>query len=213
MWRGSSEFTQEYAHGRPLGTLTESPVATSNGTRAPEHGTRISFRYDQSVFASDAAYDADVVGKRLRELAFLNAAAALKYDRTEKGVTKSEEFRYEGGIAEYVQQLVEGTETLHDCIHFSRTSDSCDVCAPKPAEIDFVISMKRRSVRIGAGVGQGGQMRVRCVRASSDQLRAIAATPRACVRKALSAHASRRMRRSRWRCSGRTRARRRSSAL
>ena len=120
-------FRQEYRHGRPIAPLTEEP--TSNGA---SNGTCISFRYDPKVFSSDAAFDGDTISKRLRELAFLNAAATFEFKRLKGGEEQqAESFRYEGGIAEYVAQLVEGNETLHDCIHFTRTSDACDVrCFP-----------------------------------------------------------------------------------
>ena len=122
VWRNRREYHQAYEQGRPTGTLQERPL--SNGATG---GTQISFRYDPKVFSTDAAYDPAQISKRLRELAFLNAGALLRFSRVQGGERHDERFQYDGGIAEYVGLLVEGTETLHDCIHFSRQSDLCDV--------------------------------------------------------------------------------------
>ena len=122
VWRNKTEAQQTFRFGKAQGPLAERPNKGPNA-----RGTQIAFLYDASVFSADAAYDADTVCKRLRELAFLNSAATLNFTATRGGETTAETFQFQGGIAEYTAMLTDGDELLHDCIHFSRTSDDCDV--------------------------------------------------------------------------------------
>lgn len=92
-----------------------------------ESGTQISFIYDTATFSKDARYDRATVCKRLRELAFLNSAATIRFSGIENGEKVEESFHFEGGVAEYVRLLADGYHSLHECIHLSRESDVCDV--------------------------------------------------------------------------------------
>jgi DNA gyrase subunit B len=193
VWRGSSEFHQEFCLGRPTAPLAERPL--SNGAR---RGTHIAFRYDPSVFSADAAYEPDIVAKRLRELAFLNASATLNLTRIQKGEAKEETFRYAGGIAEYVRQLTEGSETLHDVIQFARQSDACDVRAtaarPGAPALDDDSCLCERVGRAGGS----SRLPAHFVHQWCHHVGPVSQAAWHC--------------RWRWHCNGQTRAQRRSSA-
>lgn len=116
VWRGNEVFAQDYARGKPSSELVA--ASTSGG----ESGTQVRFRFDTSIFSADAAYDSETIRRRLRELAFLNNAATLKFECSSKGETTRDEFHYSGGIAEYVAHMTAGTEVLHAPIHFQLDS-------------------------------------------------------------------------------------------
>src|SRR6202041_803776 len=57
-------------------------------------------------------YSYDTLATRLRELAFLNKG--LKITLADERSDKSAEFRFSGGIAEFVKHLNKGKQALHD---------------------------------------------------------------------------------------------------
>ena len=75
-----------------------------------ETGTTVTFKPDPTIFTDTTTYDYDILMKRLREQAFLNAGIRieLKDLRTDVFEPKTDEFHYEGGIKSYVEFLLEG---------------------------------------------------------------------------------------------------------
>ena len=64
-------------------------------------------------------YNFDTLAQRLRELAFLNKGLEIKLvdERTtdpKTGEAKRSEFKYPGGIAEFIKHLNRGKQVLHD---------------------------------------------------------------------------------------------------
>ena len=83
-----------------------------------KHGTKIHFLPDRSIFAV-TEYNYDTLAQRLRELAFLNKGLeiTLTDERTtdpKTGEARRTEFKYTGGIAEFIKHLNRGKQTLHD---------------------------------------------------------------------------------------------------
>ena len=74
-------------------------------------GTKITFHADPTIF-DKTIYSYDTLAQRLRELAFLNKG--LKITLTDERCDKNAEFRFTGGIAEFVKHLNRGKTTLHD---------------------------------------------------------------------------------------------------
>ncbi|MBI4083463.1 MAG: DNA topoisomerase (ATP-hydrolyzing) subunit B [Candidatus Lambdaproteobacteria bacterium] len=74
-------------------------------------GTRTTFLADHSIF-DKVDFNFDLLSQRLRELAFLNRGIriSIRDERTEK----AHDFRYEGGIASFVEHLNLNKTTLHD---------------------------------------------------------------------------------------------------
>ena len=72
------------------------------------HGTKVTFLPDETIFET-TVFDYSILRYRLRELAYLNAGISISLS-DDKG--KSEVFKYEGGIAEYVAYLNETKTTL-----------------------------------------------------------------------------------------------------
>ncbi len=73
-----------------------------------ETGTAVTFKPDPSIFTDTTTYDYDILLKRLREQAFLNAGIriVLKDNRTDMP-EREDDLHFEGGIKSYVEYLLE----------------------------------------------------------------------------------------------------------
>jgi len=144
---------QRYERGKPAGDLTvdgtvevtkirgqeEARAAARRAKKAsqPEldlqlragdgydSGTLVRFKPDSKVF-EETTFSFDVLTQRLRELAFLNSG--LRITITDERSGKSHDFRYDGGIVEFVKYLNQMKSALHSkVISFSRTKDDVEV--------------------------------------------------------------------------------------
>ncbi len=104
IWRDGEVWEQSYEKGIPT-----SKLKASGKTR--KTGTKITFHADPSIF-DKTVYSFDTLSQRLRELAFLNKGLKITLD--DERSNKKTEFRFTGGIAEFVKHLNRGKQTLHD---------------------------------------------------------------------------------------------------
>jgi DNA gyrase subunit B len=116
--RDGEVFEQSYACGVP-----KTKLKVTGKTR--KTGTKITFHPDPSIFEKHI-YSFDILAQRLRELAFLNKG--LKITLQDERSDKSAEFRFTGGIAEFVKHLNRGKGVLHDSpIYIEGKRDSVEV--------------------------------------------------------------------------------------
>jgi DNA gyrase subunit B len=111
IWRDGSTWEMDFSCGDPTSELRKS------GT-SKKRGTKVHFLPDKSIFTT-TEYNYDTLAQRLRELAFLNKGLeiTLTDERTadpKTGEAKRAEFKYAGGIAEFVKHLNRGKQVLHD---------------------------------------------------------------------------------------------------
>ena len=104
IWRDGEVWEQSYEKGVPTSKLKSSG-------KTKKTGTKITFHADPAIFAT-TAYSFDTLSQRLRELAFLNKG--LKITLEDERSSKKAEFRFTGGITEFVKHLNRGKSTLHD---------------------------------------------------------------------------------------------------
>jgi DNA gyrase subunit B len=102
--RDGAVWEQSYEKGKPTSKLKQ-----TGKTR--KTGTKVTFHADPAIFEK-TAYSYDTLATRLREYAFLNKG--LKITLTDERSEKSAEFRFTGGIAEFVKHINRGKTTLHD---------------------------------------------------------------------------------------------------
>ncbi len=77
-----------------------------------KRGTKITFAPDPEIFKQSQSFKASIIGKRLRELAYLNAGLRIVL-RDERGDEETEEaFHYPRGIVEFVEDMAQADETL-----------------------------------------------------------------------------------------------------
>jgi DNA gyrase subunit B len=111
IWRDGFTWEQTYSKGEPTSKLKKAGASK-------KLGTKVHFLPDRSIF-STTEYNFDTLAQRLRELAFLNKGLliTLTDERTtdaKTGEAKSAEFKYNGGIAEFIKHLNRGKQVLHD---------------------------------------------------------------------------------------------------
>src|SRR5579862_4469451 len=109
--RDGFTWEQTYSKGEPTSKLKKMGPAKKTGTR-------VRFKPDTSIF-SVTEYNFDTLAQRLRELAFLNKGLliTLTDERTsdsKTGEAKKAEFKYNGGIAEFIKHLNKGKSVLHE---------------------------------------------------------------------------------------------------
>jgi DNA gyrase subunit B len=102
--RDGALWRQSYARGVPQGDVQR--VGESEGS-----GTTVTFLPDKEVFES-IEVSFDTLSQRLRELAFLNTGVTIRIE-DERGKGRKHEFRYDGGIREFVEHLNHNKVALH----------------------------------------------------------------------------------------------------
>ena len=112
IWRDGFTWEQTYSAGEPTSKLKKT------GAVKAKTGTKVHFLPDKSIFTA-TEYNYDTLAQRLRELAFLNKGLliTLTDDRTmdaKTGEPKHADFKYNGGIAEFIKHLNRGKQVLHD---------------------------------------------------------------------------------------------------
>ena len=76
------------------------------------NGTRIAFSPDPEIFETTRDFKAELLGKRLRELAFLNPGIHITF--VDERINKTTAFIFKDGISEYVKFLNENKNVVHE---------------------------------------------------------------------------------------------------
>ncbi len=79
-----------------------------------ETGTLVRFKADPTIFKDTTVYDYETLNSRLRQLAFLNKDIRLTLTDKRTPDGPSNDYKYEGGIIEYVQFLNKNKSTISD---------------------------------------------------------------------------------------------------
>jgi len=111
IWRDGFTWEMDFSCGDPTSELRQAGISK-------KRGTKIHFLPDKSIFTV-TEYNYDTLAQRLREMAFLNKGLAITLtdERTadpKTGEARHVEFRYAGGIAEFVKHLNRGKAILHE---------------------------------------------------------------------------------------------------
>ena len=78
-----------------------------------KNGTKITFKPDYQIFET-LEFEYDILYKRLKEQAFLNAGIKIILEDKRDESEKKSELIFEGGIKEYVQDINKNKESLHE---------------------------------------------------------------------------------------------------
>jgi DNA gyrase subunit B len=110
VWRDGHAWEQEYSKGAPTTKLKKMGASTRKGTK-------IHFLPDTTIFTV-TEFNYDTLAQRLRELAFLNKGLEIhltdeRTTDTKTGESKHQEFKYVGGIKEFIKHLNRGKQVLH----------------------------------------------------------------------------------------------------
>lgn len=94
-------YSQRFERGTPVNDLHI--IGDADG-----HGTLIRFKADEDIFQETTKYEYEILARRLREQAFLNAGLSITLSDKRSDVAEeqiSEEFCYEGGIRSFVEYI------------------------------------------------------------------------------------------------------------
>lgn len=111
-------WRQSYEKGAPSGGV-EKLGATS------KTGTKTVFKPDGEIFKEIKEFDFDVISSRVRELAFLTPG--LKIILADESKDRRQEFYYEKGIVEFVQQLNRSKKVLSEVVFVKGERQDVDV--------------------------------------------------------------------------------------
>jgi DNA gyrase subunit B len=111
IWRDGFAWEQDYSKGAPISKLRKMGPSK-------RLGTKVHFLPDKSIFTV-TEFNYDTLAQRLRELAFLNKGLVItltdeRTTDTKTGESKQQEFKYAGGIAEFIKHLNRGKQVLHE---------------------------------------------------------------------------------------------------
>ncbi len=112
--RDGKVYYQDYEKGKPVTPLTEKGSTDKTGTK-------ILFYPDPDIFET-TKFDYEIIANRLRELAFLNPGVTIELKDENTG--KSNVFKYEGGLIQFMEYLSKGKEVLHDPFYFKREEEN-----------------------------------------------------------------------------------------
>src|SRR5512145_192491 len=99
IWRDGKEHFVRFRNG-----VAEAPLKIF-GDAAGKRGTEVTFWPSLETFHNVTEFDYDTLEHRLRELAFLNSGVRVVLKDERHADKKGVEFRYEGGLAEYVRYI------------------------------------------------------------------------------------------------------------
>src|SRR5512136_2488021 len=103
IWRGGNVYEQSYERGVPATDFRQTG-------KTQRRGTKITFRPDDEIFES-LEFSYDTIAARLRELSFLNKGLEIVLEDLRDD--RREVFKYEGGIASFVEYLNKNKSALH----------------------------------------------------------------------------------------------------
>ena len=121
--RDGKVHRQEFSRGKRVTDLE-----VSNGHPENEHGTTVTFTPDPEIFG-DFLYEFETLSQRFKEMAYLNRGLQIRFSSDMHAnlleESKRADFRYEGGISQFVEDLCHGRATLHpEPIHMEKRWDN-----------------------------------------------------------------------------------------
>lgn len=95
-----------------VGQKGEAEAIKAHADKNLNTGSTIAFK-PSSRFMDTTDFDFDTLARRLQVIAFLLPGVTVEFRDLRKGKKRQKQFRYDGGLAEYVRWLNEGRKALH----------------------------------------------------------------------------------------------------
>ncbi|MGM0472492.1 MAG: DNA topoisomerase (ATP-hydrolyzing) subunit B, partial [Bacillota bacterium] len=127
--RKGQVYYQKYHRGIP-----ESDLKVLGDTT--QTGTKIKFKPDEEIFTT-LDFEYDTLAQRFKELAYLNKGVKIKVNdqRTEQ----TDEFKYDGGIVSFVQEINKPHDPIHEeIIFFSEETEETEIEIAFQYNTDYV---------------------------------------------------------------------------
>ena len=140
--RDGKIFRQTYQRGVPTSPVEEIGVAD-----ADTHGTVIRFKADDEIFET-TVYDYSVLESRLKELAYLNKGLKIELvDERNAENIKAEEFLFEGGIKDFLNEIIDEEKIVDDVIYMADTMQIEEAKEVETVDEDGNTVKKQRSAK------------------------------------------------------------------
>ena len=124
VWRDRKVHQQRYEKGKAQGSLVVNP----NKEDPKRTGTAVHFIPDDTIFTETTVFEYDILAKRLKELAYLNAGIKITFTDSREPEIRQDIFCYEGGIKEYVEYMTLEKDPLHqDIIYVNKEKNGVTV--------------------------------------------------------------------------------------
>ena len=123
VWDGSHSYFQRFERGKYSEELKQTGDTDL-------HGTSVTFKPDAEIFEETTVFDYEVLLKRMREQAFLNAGLTIEIeDQRHPELDRHETLCYEGGIREFIEHIHEtrGLDPLSEKTKDGKSGVSCGV--------------------------------------------------------------------------------------
>jgi len=108
VWRDGHLWKQEYSRGEPLAKVSK---VCKLDKHDKQNGTKSTWHADGQIFKHSVKLDESEILRRLRETAFLNRGLKISFNNLATG-TKLD-FKFDGGIGDYVLYLVQGKNGIY----------------------------------------------------------------------------------------------------
>lgn len=121
---GEDIYVEKYERGKIVEKLHKDGKST-------QRGTEVIFKADGEIFKDTTVYDYDILTRRLREQAFLNAGINIELkDERESEHIKTRTFYYQGGIKEFVEYIhkKKGHTPIQEDIVYLKAANSENTC-------------------------------------------------------------------------------------
>jgi DNA gyrase subunit B len=128
VWRNEKQHRIGFKRG-----VTTEPLKVTGKAKDGQTGTLVRWKADDTIFDT-IDYDAEIIERRLRELAYLNKDVTLTFTNEldvetddETPVPKKPEtkvFHFERGLAELVEHLNETKDPIHKALYFGGQRES-----------------------------------------------------------------------------------------
>ncbi len=112
--RAGRAYRQVYERGVPTGPVED--IGEATGT-----GTKIRFKPDDEIFETNQL-EYPILRKRFMELAYLNRGLEIEFLDERTG--DKDNFKFEGGLRSFVEDMNQGQSTVHDMIYGIGDADS-----------------------------------------------------------------------------------------
>jgi DNA gyrase subunit B len=117
--RDGFEWSQSYSRGQRLEKLKK-------GKASRKTGTIVTFWPDTEIF-EETEFKRDILADRLRELAYLTRGVEVAFVDERQGKEWREVYKARGGLADFVQLLNHGKDTISRVVHFEGRKEDAEV--------------------------------------------------------------------------------------
>ena len=111
VYKEGKEYFTRFENGGHVVT----PLTVVGNTE--KRGTEVLFKPDGKIFQETTVFNYDTLKEHLKQSAFLNKGLKITLEDQRVDPIKREEFKYDGGIKEYVEFLNRGKTTLHEVVY------------------------------------------------------------------------------------------------